>query len=314
MGYFLFRRTLGFVLTLFAVSVVVFAVMNVLPGDPALTILGLDATEDALAALREQLGLNDPLLTRYVHWVWNALHGDFGISHSFGIPVAGLIGERLPMTISLAVSGMIFTVILALVMGIGAAANHRKPGDWGMMFISQLGIAIPAFWLSMLLVLLFAVKLRWLPPGGFAGWDDPVAAMRSLILPTVALALVQSSVLARVTRSSALEVMRQDFVRTARATGFSRRRILWRHVLPNALVPIVTIVGMQFAALVTGTIVIENVFYLPGLGRLIFQSISNRDLPTVQALVMLFAAIVVTANFIVDLLYVVIDPRLKARA
>ena len=314
MGYFLFRRTLGFVLTLFAVSVVVFAVMNVLPGDPALTILGLDATEDALTALREQLGLNDPLLTRYVHWVWNALHGDFGISHSFGIPVAGLIGERLPMTISLAVSGMIFTVILALVMGIGAAANHRKPGDWGMMFISQLGIAIPAFWLSMLLVLLFAVKLRWLPPGGFAGWDDPVAAMRSLILPTVALALVQSSVLARVTRSSALEVMRQDFVRTARATGFSRRRILWRHVLPNALVPIVTIVGMQFAALVTGTIVIENVFYLPGLGRLIFQSISNRDLPTVQALVMLFAAIVVTANFIVDLLYVVIDPRLKARA
>lgn len=314
MGYFLFRRTLGFVLTLFAVSVVVFAVMNVLPGDPALTILGLDATEDALAALREQLGLNDPLLTRYVHWVWNALHGDFGISHSFGIPVAGLIGERLPMTISLAVSGMIFTVILALVMGIGAAANHRKPGDWGMMFISQLGIAIPAFWLSMLLVLLFAVKLRWLPPGGFAGWDDPVAAMRSLILPTVALALVQSSVLARVTRSSALEVMRQDFVRTARATGFSRRRILWRHVLPNALVPILTIVGMQFAALVTGTIVIENVFYLPGLGRLIFQSISNRDLPTVQALVMLFAAIVVTANFIVDLLYVVIDPRLKARA
>ena len=182
------------------------------------------------------------------------------------------------------------------------------------MFLSQLGIAVPAFWLSILLVMLFAVKLRWLPPGGFAGWDDPVAALRALILPTVALALVQSAVLARVTRSSALEVMRQDFVRTARASGLSRRRVLWRHVLPNALVPIVTIVGMQFAALVTGTIVIENVFYLPGLGRLIFQSISNRDLPTVQALVMLFAAIVVTANFVVDLLYVVIDPRLKARA
>ncbi len=314
MAYFLFRRTLGFVLTLLAVSIVVFAVMNILPGDPALTILGLDATEDALAALREQLGLNDPLLSRYFSWIGNALTGDFGISHSFRVPVSELIAERLAMTLSLAVAGMIFTVILALIMGIGAAANHRKARDWGVMFLSQLGIAVPAFWLSMLLVLLFAVKLRWLPPGGFPGWSDPIAAMRALILPTVALGLVQSSVLARVTRSSALEVMRQDFIRTARATGFSRQRVLWRHVLPNALVPIVTIVGMQFAALVTGTIVIENVFYLPGLGRLIFQSIANRDLPTVQALVMLFAAIVVTANFIVDLLYVVIDPRLKARA
>lgn len=314
MAYFLFRRTLGFVLTLLAVSVVVFAVMNVLPGDPALTILGMDASEDALAALREQLGLNAPLVTRYVSWVWNALQGDFGISHSFRVPVSELISERLPMTISLAVAGMLVTLVLALSLGITAAAQHGRAGDWGVMFLSQLGIAVPAFWLSILLVMLFAVKLRWLPPGGFAGWDDPVATLRSLILPTVALALVQSAVLARVTRSSALEVMRQDFVRTARASGLSHRRILWRHVLPNALVPIVTIVGMQFAALVTGTIVIENVFYLPGLGRLIFQSIANRDLPTVQALVMLFAAIVVTANFVVDLLYVVIDPRLKARA
>ncbi|NUH66842.1 ABC transporter permease [Sulfitobacter sp. S0837] len=313
MAYFLFRRTLGFVLTLLAVSVVVFAVMNVLPGDPALTILGMDASDDALAALREQLGLNAPLVTRYFSWVWNALQGDFGLSHSFRVPVSELIAERLPMTISLAVAGMLVTLVLALSLGITAAAQHRRAGDWGVMFLSQLGIAVPAFWLSILLVMLFAVKLRWLPPGGFAGWSDPVAAIRSLILPTVALALVQSAVLARVTRSSALEVMRQDFVRTARASGLSQRRVLWRHVLPNALVPIVTIVGMQFAALVTGTIVIENVFYLPGLGRLIFQSIANRDLPTVQALVMLFAAIVVTANFVVDLLYVVIDPRLKAR-
>jgi len=314
MSYFILRRTVGFILTLLAVSVVVFAVMNVLPGDPALTILGLDATDDALAALREQLGLNEPLFTRYFSWIWNALQGDFGISHSFRVPVSGLIAERLPMTISLAVAGMVVTLVIALTLGISAAARHGKFGDWGVMLLSQLGIAIPAFWLSILLVLLFAVKLRWLPPGGFSGWSDPVAALRSLILPTISLALVQSAVLARVTRSSALEIMRQDFVRTARASGLSRRRVLWRHVLPNALVPIITIVGMQFAALVTGTIVIENVFYLPGLGRLIFQSISNRDLPTVQALVMLFAAIVVTANFVVDLLYVVIDPRLKARA
>lgn len=313
MTYFLLRRTIGFLATLIAVSVVVFAVMNVLPGDPALTILGLDATEDALAALREDLGLNDPLLSRYFAWVGGALTGDLGTSHSFRVPVADLILERLPMTLSLAVAGMLVTIILALGVGIFAASRHGKPTDWVTMFLSQLGIAVPAFWLSILLVLLFAVHLRWLPPGGFAGWSDPVAALRSLVLPTVALALVQSAVLARITRSSALEVMRQDFTRTARAAGLSQRRILWRHVLPNALVPIMTIVGMQFAALVTGTIVIENVFYLPGLGRLIFQSIANRDLPMVQALVMLFAVIVVTANFIVDLLYVVIDPRLKAR-
>jgi len=253
------------------------------------------------------------VVTRYALWVWNALRGDFGLSHSFKVPVAGLIAERLPMTVSLALAGMTMTLLIALPAGILAASNHRKAADWGVMFLSQLGIAVPAFWLSILLVLLFAVKLRWLPPGHFPGWGDPVAAIRSLILPTVALGLVQSAVLARVTRSSALEVMRLDFVRTARASGLSRARVLWHHVLPNALVPIVTIIGMQFAAVVTGTIVIENVFSLPGLGRLVFQSISNRDLPTVQALVMMFAGIVVTANFIVDLLYVMIDPRLKVR-
>lgn len=314
MGYFLLRRTVGFVLTLLTVTVVVFAVMNILPGDPALTILGIDASPAALAALRAQLGLNDPVVVRYVNWVGAALAGDFGMSHSYRVPVSALIVERLPLTLSLAVGGMVATVILALAMGVGAAANHRRAGDWGVMFLSQIGIAVPSFWLAMLLVLLFAVHLQWLPPGGFPGWSEPVAAVRSLILPIAALTLVQAAVLARVTRSSALEVMRLDYVRTARAMGYPRQRILWRHVLPNALVPIVTIVGLQFATLVTGTIVIENVFYLPGLGRLVFQAIANRDLPLVQALVTLFAVIVVTVNFIVDVVYVMIDPRLKARA
>ncbi len=313
MSYFLARRIAGFLLTLWAVSVVVFAVMNVLPGDPALTILGLDSTDEARAALRRRLGLEDPLVRRYLGWVGGVLRGDLGQSYSFAVPVSGLIAERLPLTLSLAASGMTLTVCLALVLGLTAAARHGRAGDWAVMLLSQIGIAVPAFWLSMLLVLLFAVKLRWLPPGGFPGWGDPLAAARSLVLPTVALALVQSAVLARVTRSAALEVMRQDFVRTARASGFAPNHILWRHVLPNALVPIVTIVGLQFAGLVTGTIVIENVFYLPGLGRLLFQSIANRDLITVQALVLLFAAIVVTANFLVDLAYVLIDPRLRAQ-
>ncbi len=313
MSYFLARRLGGFLLTLLAVSVIVFAVMNVLPGDPALTILGIESTEDARAALRERLGLDAPLAQRYLDWIAGAMRGDFGQSYSFGVPVSELISERLPLTLSLAASGMALTVLLALTLGIAAAARHGRAGDWVIMLFSQLGIAIPAFWLSMLLVLLFAVKLRWLPPGGFPGWGEPAAALKSLVLPTVALALVQSAVLARVTRSSALEVMRLDFVRTARATGLSQSRILWRHVLPNALIPVVTIVGLQFAGLVTGTIVIENVFYLPGLGRLLFQSIANRDLITVQALVMLFATIVVAANFLVDLTYLAIDPRLRSQ-
>ena len=222
MTYFLFRRTVGFIFTLFTVSVVVFTVMNILPGDPALTILGLEASDDAIEALRNKLGLNEPVLQRYFSWILNALQGDFGQSHSFGVSVSGLISERLSMTVALAVSGMVLTIIIALTLGIGAAANHRKFGDWGVMFFSQLGIAIPAFWLSILLVILFAVKLRGLPPGGFPGWGDPILAIKSLILPTVGLALVQAAVLARVTRSSALEVLRLDYIRTAKASGFSR--------------------------------------------------------------------------------------------
>jgi peptide/nickel transport system permease protein len=314
MVYFLLRRTVGFVLTLLTITVVVFAVMNVLPGDPALTILGIEASEAALEALREQLGLNEPVVLRYLRWIGAAATGDFGMSHAYRVPVAELVLERLPLTLSLAFGGMVATIVLALTMGVGAAANHRRAGDWGVMFLSQIGIAVPSFWAAMLLVLLFAVHLQWLPPGGFPGWSDSVAALRSLVLPIAALTFVQAAVLARVTRSAALEVMRLDYVRTARAMGYPRQRILWRHVLPNALVPIVTIVGLQFATLVTGTIVIENVFYLPGLGRLVFQAIANRDLPLVQALVTLFAAIVVTVNFIVDIVYVMIDPRLKARA
>ena len=313
MTFFIFRRLANFFITIFVISIIVFLAMNVLPGDPALTILGLDATEDALESLRDKLGLNEPLVKRYLLWVGNALQGNFGISHSFSVPVSELIVERLSLTVSLAISGMICTIVLAFFLGVFAAANHKRSGDWGVMIISQLGIAVPAFWLSILLVLLFAVKLRWLPPGGFPGWKDPLEAIRALIMPTLALTLVQSAVLARVTRSSMLEVMRQDYIRTAQASGFNSRRILWLHTLPNALIPIITIIGMQFAALVTGTIVIENVFYLPGLGKLIFQAISNRDLPTVQALVMLFAAIVIIANFVVDIAYSLIDPRLKER-
>lgn len=314
MTRFILRRSLGLVVTLLAVSFVVFWIMNVVPGDPSLVILGIDSTPEAQAALRRELGLDQPFLTRYLSWLGSMLVGDFGISFAFKVPVGELIAERLPLTLSLAAIGMAVAFALALGLGVLAAANHNRPADWGIMLASQLGIAVPVFWMSILMIIVFAVNLRWLPPGGFPGWGNPAGAVRALVLPTIALSVVQAAVLARVTRSALLEVARLDFVRTARASGLTRRRILWLHMLPNAMVPIVTIVGLQAANVLTGTIVIENVFSLPGLGRLIFQGISNRDLPLVQALVVLFAAVVVVANFLVDLAYGFIDPKLRLSA
>jgi peptide/nickel transport system permease protein len=308
------RRVVTLILTLLAVSLAVFAVMNVLPGDPALVVLGIDSTPEAQAALREKFGLNAPLHERYLDWIAGALTGDFGRSYTYSVPVSELIAERLPVTLPLALAATLMTVVAALALGIVAALNHGRPGDWAVMTLAQFGIAVPAFWLAILLVLLFAVALRWLPPGGFPGWEEPGAALRALLLPAVSLALVQSAILARVTRNSILEVMRLDYARTARAKGLSRGAVMRRHVLPNALIPIVTIIGLQFANLVTGTIVIENVFYLPGLGRLALQSITNRDLFTVQALVLFFALVVVLANFVVDVIYILADPRLRKPA
>lgn len=314
MTRFILRRSLGLVVTLLAVSFAVFWIMNVVPGDPSLVILGIDSTPEAQTALRRELGLDQPFLTRYLGWLGSMLVGDFGISFAFKVPVGELIAERLPLTLSLAAIGMAVTFVLALGLGVLAAANHNRPADWGIMLASQLGISVPVFWMSILMIIVFAVNLRWLPPGGFPGWGNPAGAVRALVLPTIALSVVQAAVLARVTRSALLEVARLDFVRTARASGLTRRRILWLHMLPNAMVPIVTIVGLQAANVLTGTIVIENVFSLPGLGRLIFQGISNRDLPLVQALVVLFAAVVVVANFLVDLTYGFIDPKLRLSA
>jgi peptide/nickel transport system permease protein len=194
-----------------------------------------------------------------------------------------------------------------------AASRHNKLGDVGLMGLTQLGMAIPNFWFAILLILIFSVQLQWFSAGGFDGWGDGIfAGIKALLLPALSLAVVQAAILARITRSAVLEVMREDFVRTARAKGVTQRAVLWRHVLRNAMIPVVTVMGMQFSELLAGTIVVENVFYLPGLGRLIFQSISNRDLIVVRNCVMLLAAMVVIVNFVVDVLYAVIDPRLKA--
>ena len=310
MGIFLLKRAVTFVATLWATSVVVFLVLEVLPGDPALTMLGVGAPDSAIQALRTELGLDRPAWERYADWIGGVVVGDFGKSYTYQVPVSELIVERLQVTVPLALLSMSITVVVALALGIYAASRHGKVGDWGVMTLSQLGIAVPAFWFGILLILLFAVVLKWFKAGGFAGWDAGVGpAMASLLLPAIALSAFQVAVLARVTRSSVLEVAREDFVRTARAKGLSKRATMWRHVLRNALIPVITILGLQFANLLAGTIVIESVFSLPGIGKLIINAITNRDLIVVSGVTLLLAAMVVLVNFVVDLLYAAIDPR-----
>lgn len=313
MSLFLFKRFLTFLATLVGASVVIFTVLEVLPGNAAQMLMGPDAAPEAVAALTTQLGLDQPALTRYGHWVSGMLQGDLGNSYTYSTPVLELVLERLALTVPLALLAMLITTVIALLAGLYAASHHNKAGDVGVMSLAQIGIAIPNFWFAILLILLFSVHLKWFSAGGFPGWeDDPLEALKSLLLPAISLAVVQAAILARITRSAVLEVMREDFVRTARAKGLSRRATLWRHVLRNALIPVITVMGLQFANLLAGTIVVENVFFLPGLGRLIFQSIANRDLIVVRNCVMLLASMVVVVNFVVDLLYAVIDPRVKA--
>ncbi|MEO6033096.1 MAG: ABC transporter permease [Burkholderiaceae bacterium] len=320
MSLFLLKRFATFVATLAVASALIFLVLDILPGNVAEVMLGTSATPEAVLALTQKLGLDRPPLLRYADWVGGLLHGEMGTSVSYNTPIAVLIGERLAVTAPLAVLAMLLTTALALTLGIYAAARHNRIGDVGVMGLSQLGIALPNFWFAILLILLFAVKLQWFPAVGFPGWSEDDGGglgpgLRALVLPALALAAVQAAILARITRSAVLDVLREDFVRTARAKGLSQRAVLWRHVLRNAFVPVLTIMGLQFANLLTGTVVIENVFALPGLGRLVFQAIANRDILVVQNVVMLLAGAVILINFAVDVLYAVIDPRLRmARA
>ena len=311
MSVFIFRRLLTLLATLAGASLIIFLVLDALPGNAADMLMGADSSPEALRAMTIKLGLDQPLLTRYGHWLLGLVTGDLGNSVSYGSPVAALILERLALTVPLAVMSMLLTVVLALAAGIYTAANHNRLGDVGVMTITQFGIAVPNFWFAILLILLFSVKLQWLSAGGFRdGARHRLACARCcrrFLSPWCRRDPGQ------VTRSAVLEVLREDFVRTARAKGLSKRDVLWRHVLRNAMIPVMTVMGLQFANLLAGTIVIENVFYLPGLGRLIFQSIANRDLIVVRNCVMLLAAVVVIVNFAVDVLYAFICPRIKAQ-
>lgn len=307
------RRFVSLVVSSIVASIVIFAVVEVIPGDPAAFMLGVNAQEDTLNALREQMGLNDPLPVRYFNWVTGMLSGDFGNSWTYKAPVAEMIADRIWVSLPLAIYALILSTLIAFPAGIYAASRRGKPGDIAVMGATQLGVAIPNFWFAMILVLIFAINLRWFSAGGFPGWENPFDALKSLTLPAIALALPQAAILARVMRSSLLDMLGEDFIRTARAKGLTRRQALWRHAVRNALIPVLTIIGLQFSFLLAGGIIIEQVFFLPGLGRLIFQSISARDLIVVESVVMLLVFVVILVNFAVDLAYAVVDPRLRSR-
>lgn len=312
-AYLLKRLVIGLI-TLLAASLVVFAVLEIVPGDPARLMLGMNATPEALAALRQELGLDQPVAWRYLDWLTGLLALDFGRSYTYSVPVIDLVAERIVVSLPLAVIALLLSTAIAIPVGLFAAARRGRAADAVAMGLSQFGVAVPNFWFALILVYLFAVWLRLLPAGGFPGWSAGIwPALKALILPAVALALPQAAILARVTRSALLEVLGEDYIRTARAKGMPRSHVLWRHALRNAMIPVLTILGLQFAFLLAGTIIIENVFYLPGLGRLIFQAIIQRDLIVVESVVMLLVAAVIIVNLLVDISYAVVDPRLRVR-
>ena len=309
---FLIRRLLGLVATVFCAAIVVFVLLEILPGDPAATMLGISATPETIAALRAELGLDAPALLRFRDWSLGLFTGDLGISYTYRVPVAGLMAERMVVTLPLAFLSLVIAASTGILLGTIAAARANSRIDAVVMMLSQLGLAIPNFWFGILFVLLFSITLGWLPSGGFPGWGGGIGgALRALILPAFALALPQAAVIARITRSSVIETLGEDFIRTARAKGLTRGQTLRFHALRNALIPVLTLLGLQFSYLVAGTIIVENVFALPGLGRLLVQAIGGHDLILIKNLVLFFVAAAVTINALVDIAYGFADPRLK---
>ena len=309
------KRLLSLGLSLLAASVVIFLTIEIVPGDPASYMLGINAQADTVAALREELGLNVSAFERYISWVGGMLTGDFGTSYTYRTPVVDMIGDRIMISLPLAIYALSLSTLIAFPAGIFAASKRGSVTDVSIMGATQVGVAIPNFWFAMLLVVVFSINLRWFSAGGFPGWDKGLfVGLKALTLPAISLALPQASILARVMRSALIDTMNEDFVRTARAKGLSKRQAMWRHALRNAMIPVLTIIGLQFSFLIAGAIIIENVFFLPGLGRLVFQSISQRDLIVVESVVMLLVFAVVIVTFIVDLAYAAVDPRLRGRS
>ncbi|MEG1028646.1 MAG: ABC transporter permease subunit, partial [Brevundimonas sp.] len=310
----LLKKLGGHALTLLAATGVIFLLLQVVPGDPASYMMGLNASPESIAALRQQMGLEGSGLERYLAWLGDLLTGQFGTSYTYQVPVGGLIAERLAVSAPLALMATLLSLAVALPIGVMAASRRGTAIDTGLIGVTQVGVALPNFWIAMLLILLFSVNLGWFSAGGFPGWGQGFwPAFKALILPAMALAAPQAAILARVLRTALLDTMNEDYVRTARAKGLSVNQALWRHALRNAWIPVLTILGLQFPFLLAGGIIIENVFSLPGLGRLVFQAITQRDLIVVQSVVVVLVFAVVLVSFLIDLAYLFADPRLRGR-
>lgn len=313
MAYYL-RKIAGLLLTLLLVSLITFAVFQILPGDPATVILGVDADPVQLARLRETMGTDQPLPTRFFSWITGVLRGELGMSYRYQQPVSQLIVNGLSVTVSLAVFSLLLTVLIGLPVGVFLAHYGKKAYAAPVSFLSQLGLSMPTFCVSIVLISIFSVQLRWLPSLGYVPWSqDPIGCVKSLLLPSLATAIGTSAVLIRYVRASITRQEGEDYVRTARSKGVPQGKILRRHVLRNSLIPVLTIFGMIVADVLGGSVIVESVFSLPGIGKLIATSISTRDLPLIQGLVLYLAGTVVVCNFVVDLLYSVIDPRIRLK-
>lgn len=301
-----------FVASVVVASVLVFGFMAILPGDPAVVALGVNASPEAVEALHREFGTDRPLVVQFLDWAGGLLRGDFGVSYITRSPIGPQIGDRLMVTLWLVSLSMAFSIIVAVPLGMWSALRHRNPSGLAISTVSQIGIAIPAFVLGIALIVLFAVKLRLLPSGGWAiPAADPVGFLKHIVLPVISLGGVQAAVLTRYVRSSILDVLREDYIRTARAKGLGGFATLMKHGLRNASIPVVTVLGLQLATLLIGAVVIERVFVIPGLGSLLLDSVANRDLLTVQGVVMILVVATLGINFVVDVLYTVLDPRLR---
>jgi peptide/nickel transport system permease protein len=312
---FVVQRALQAIPVVILASIGVFLLLHLLPGDPAQVMAGSDTSPQTLEAIREDLGLNEPLPVQYLVWVEHVLRGDLGKSILSKIPVAQLIGQRAPATLELALAGEALTILIGIPLGVLAAIKQRTKADWGITSAISLGLAIPNFWLGILLIILFAVVLGWMPAGGRGDFSrDPLTALRFIALPAITLALPAAMNLSRLTKASVLEVLYEDYVRTAWAKGLDGKRVVIRHVLRNSLIPVITAIGLEFGRLLGGALVVESVFAWPGLGTLMLTSIFNRDYAIVQAGLLLLVMIFITVNLLTDLMYGFLDPRIRLSA
>ncbi|UCH27936.1 MAG: ABC transporter permease [Trueperaceae bacterium] len=309
---FIVRRFFSALISIVLASMLVFSALLAVPGDPAEIILGLNASPEALAALREKLGLTVPAPQRYLNWLTGIVRGDLGESLNYQKDVSELIIDRLAVSVPLALGAALIACFIALPLGILAALKRNTFLDPLVTAISQVGAAIPSFWLGLMLILFFAVELRWLPAGGYVPWErDPLGTLRSLLLPIIALGLGQAAVMTRMTRASMIEVLNQDYIRTAKAKGLSGRRVVMIHGLRNALVTLITILGLSLTNVFIGSIIIEQVFALPGLGRLALIAIGTRDFPLLQGEILVYAGTIVFLSFLVDISYGFLDPTIR---